>query len=277
MMVVLAWLAVVALAWAPFFWCCCDTSCTTTVTVTVTGCSSAALSGVTVSITGTGVTSDTDTTNGSGVVVLTPISSSGVTGTLTVTGPAGYADSVTSVTLDCTSKSVFVTLIAASGYSCTDDTCCPEGGTAPYLIPTFPTTLYFNDSIGSVTMTKVGGGGVLYRGCASRTSTLATDCVDPISTGTGSVNVNFEIQCSGGTWTVAVSFEECVAFGTCVGLQANSGCTSITASGGGSLSGGSCNPTFALTGSMSGPPFGSKACWNSVYGTAASVSVSLAA
>jgi hypothetical protein len=170
MTALLAWIAVVSLVWTPFFWCCCaPPDCTTTVTVTVRGCASALLSGVSVSITGTGVTGDSDSTNGSGVAILTPISVTGTTATLTITGPTGYQTATQSITLDCTSKSVSVTLSAASGYSCTDSTCCPAGGSAPFLVPTWPSTLYVTDPFGTITMS---GGPNTWTGTATRTADL---------------------------------------------------------------------------------------------------------
>jgi hypothetical protein len=67
-------------------------------------------------------------------------------------------------------SSFSVTLIPAPGYTCAN-CCCTDTGTAPYAIVTMPTTVFVNDSLGTITCSPSGGiapGCVLWTGTAQR-------------------------------------------------------------------------------------------------------------
>jgi hypothetical protein len=235
------------LAWAPFFWCCCSTDCTTTVNVRVRGCDNPGavyLSGATASVKIGGTTVASGTTLGGGSYVsIAVVAPTGTAATIEITGmPTGYATTSTAITLACTTINSSITATVASGYSCTKDFCCPQSGSPPYANVTLPTTLYLDDSFGTITLTKSGS---FWYGCATRTATFAyTSCASPFPSGTNlDVDIEYRLECSGGgNWTLAMFANTC---GTSLLTGYTCGGTpGPYTTGSGSLSG-SC---FSLTG-----------------------------
>lgn len=213
----LAWivavLGLVVATHAGFFWCCCD--CTTVVQQTVRGCASALLSGVTVNVKIGGVTVGTGTTNGSGVVSISVSSASGASATVEIVGPTGYQTSTGTITLNCGTVTRSTTLLVQSGYFCTDDPCCPVGGSPPYPAVSYPSTITLNDGFGDVTLTRQGTA-YDWRGSATRTAAEAYSCSTdptgspwPLNTDV-SVPVYFKVDGALNCATLTISCNDCV-------------------------------------------------------------------
>ena len=194
------------------FWCCCN--CNTTVVQTVRGCSSALLSGVTVNIKVGGVTIATGTTNGSGVATIVASSAINASATVEIVGPTGYQTNTGTITLNCGTVTRSTTLAVATGYSCSPDSCCPQGGSAPYPVIAYPSTITLNDGIADVTLSRIGGtSSSQYRGYADRTaaqgyscSTSPTGAPWPLNSSV-TVRVYFEVNCN----TLSIWCNDCVA------------------------------------------------------------------
>lgn len=186
-------------------------TCDTTFNVNVRGCSSN-LSGVTVAVKQSGSTLASGTTNASGNVTLVASAVTGSTGTVEITPPTGYNASTTAVTFNCSTQAVNVTLTPAAGYSCSPG-CCPATGRSgpPYADLTYPSTIYLNDGLGTVTLTETSAGSKSYTGSASRTATDYVSCASgcPILTN-GAVTVDFEVFCGdNGKWNIRIATREC--------------------------------------------------------------------
>lgn len=217
------------LLWAPFFWCCCTPpDCTTTVNVTVTGCVSYE-SGVAVAVKVGGSTLASGTTNGSGYVSLSPSAPSGTAATVEFS-KTGYNATSSSITLTCGTVTVSKALTVATGYSCNEDPCCPQGGSPPYLLVTYPSTLTLTDAFGDVTLT--GGPSGPWTGSATRTASYAVNCATcaaPVAT--QDVTVYFSVVKSlapGYCWTLTVTVYACghnegVSDGLCPTLYVSGG------------------------------------------------------
>lgn len=144
-MIVLAWVAIIGLVWAPFFWCCAPPTCETVVTVTVRGCNNSLVPGVTVELKNGATVLDSGTTNGSGVVVLSATTTYPLSATVSVAAQCGYALKTESVTLNCSPISTTVTLTTDLNHVC--HPCCNWP---------IPLELTLGTPLGDVTMTYTG-------------------------------------------------------------------------------------------------------------------------
>lgn len=197
-------------------------TCDTTFNVNVKGCGSN-LNAVTVAIKQSGSTLVSGSTNSSGNVALVASAVTGSTGTIEVTSPTGYVAYSASVTFDCATQTINITLTVASGYACGPG-CCPATGRdgPPYLELTYPSTIYLDDGLGTVTLTETSAGSKSYTGAASRTATDYVSCASgcPLLTD-GSVTLDFEVFCQdNGKWNIRISSREC---GSCAEIYGTSG------------------------------------------------------
>jgi hypothetical protein len=200
------------LAWAPFFWCCCATDCTTTVPVNVKGCNSTNLSGVTVLIKVSGTTIASGSTDASGNVTLTPSSVNPQSATLEIAAFSGFAAYTTNITLNCTTQSTRnIVLTPAATHVCSP--CC---GAYPISRTLIATTV-----AGDVTLTYDTGvwGGTRTANATKRATCSTTTCTcsptninaDLISIDSGNVNVTVQVYCVLGDWKVLTGIS--IAFG----------------------------------------------------------------
>ena len=169
--------------------CCCGG--TYAYTETVKGCASALLSGASVTVTQSGTTIDSWTTNGSG---LNPAGASMLAaGTYTVTIVAtNYATKTFTLTITSSAVTRTDTLSAATGYSCSADNCCNQGGSAPYPVITYPSTIYINDGIGTITASSTGGH-ASWSGTATRTASSSSTVVAGACTGAPGTPINIAV------------------------------------------------------------------------------------
>jgi hypothetical protein len=120
-----------------------------------------------------------------------------------------------SITLPCGTTNVGADLVLETGYQCQGNGCCGVSGPPPYLIydnSDFPNTLYLNDGIGTVTLSRIGTG-LAWIGTATRTAAKALVCG---SSGTSEVDgatvgLTFYVVCEGQSgWTIRIGYSGCI-------------------------------------------------------------------
>jgi hypothetical protein len=206
MTVILAWIAVVSLVWAPFFWCCCGpATCTTVVTITVRGCNSATVAGATVEIRSGLTLLTSGTTDGSGVVVLSATTTFPLSVSLRVLSYCGYALLTQSTTLNCSPISTTLTLSPLGTHVCVP--CCDWP---------IPRTLNVGTPLGTTTVTYVSGDtwNTLAYFTVPRASLGSTTCscggggtssCTVLTTSNASTLFLIEVRCTGSAWELVVS------------------------------------------------------------------------
>lgn len=139
----------------------------------------------------TGPASFAGTTGATGVyVVATPYAG---TYYFSVSAP-GYKTKTGSFKVTCGfNVSASATLALADGYTCSNS-CCTDTGPPPHPIVVYPSNLYFNDGIGTVTLTGDGTGE--FQGTATRVATSALKVDTCSSPANVNVTLHFQAFCN---------------------------------------------------------------------------------